>query len=135
MSSNKPHKGMFEKGRKLENEIDTDGTAGLLMKRGTAADEITAMTAATEECVGVCEDQGDAGDYMLLQKFGIVSLYADGAISQDEELVPSGNTNGYAAAVGGATTGDSVVGKALEAAADGDSFKAVLYIDQTETAP
>lgn len=130
MSSNKPHKALFEKGRKTEVAIDHDGNAGLLMKRGTAENEVTPTVAGTDACVGYTESQADAGDFVLFQKFGIVTLYADGAITQDAELSPSGNHDGHAT-VGAAS--DTIVGAALEDASDGDSFKAILYLDKTKT--
>lgn len=116
---------MSAKGLKAENAITE---AGLLVKRGTANDEFTPTTASNDTVLGVVSRKVGVDEYAAVHvEPGVYLLRADGAISQDAEVMPSATSgkNGYVATA--ATTGNTIVGKALQDAADGDLFEVLYY--------
>lgn len=119
-------------GFKAENDIG-DQDPYYLMKYGTASDEVAKTTSTTDSVLAVSQAGMDSGQYLPLQYAGVTKLRADGSISQGDELAPSGSTDGEVISTSSANTGDTIVGEALEDASDGDVFRAIVYVDKTET--
>lgn len=121
---------MSAKGLKAENAISE---AGLLVKRGTANDEFTPTTASDDTVLGVVTRKVAADEYAAVHvEPGVYLLRAQGSISQDADVMPSASTDGYVATA--ATSGNTIVGKALQDASDGDLFEVEVYANHGEVA-
>ena len=118
------------KGLTAENALEE---SHLLVKRGTANSEFTPTTANDDAVLGIVTREVDSDHYAAVRPGPIVTkMRADGSISQDADLMPSAdsNKNGYVATA--ATSGNTIVGRALQDAADGDLFEAILFINHGE---
>lgn len=106
----------------LKQSVDTTESQ-LLMKRGGSAD-VTPTTSATDTPLGYATEARDEDDFVtLIAVPKVTRLRCEGSVSEDDTLAPSGTTDGYVAT---ATTGDTVVGKALQDGNDGDLIR-VLF--------
>lgn len=100
----------------------------LLVKRGSGAQQFTPTTAVNDKVLGFVTRKVGVGE--LAAVYGtaqITKFRAAGSIAQDANLMPSAaeGKNGYVATAAGA--GSTIIGKALQEAADGDLFLALYY--------
>ena len=101
--------------------------AGLLMK-DNGSGKLTPTDAVDDTALGVYVGTGSADDFASLEMGGeVVKMRASGAITLGATLVPSAvvGDEGYVKVT--AATGDAIIGKALQVAADQDTFYALLY--------
>lgn len=109
------------------NDAEEDLSEYLLTKRGATNEDIALADTQGERVVGVARGDYDSGQKASVCLYGREKVLADGSISQGDKLVASGSTDGRAIAAKNASTGDKVVGHALQDASSGKWFWAVVY--------
>ena len=101
--------------------------AGQAVKKTATEGEVTPCTAAADAAVGVALDGAEAGDTvpvaLLGVKPGTLIKTASGAVDGGAEV----NALGAAA-----TTGNTVIGRALNAAADGGEIELAHCVGRTK---
>lgn len=114
-------------------KLDADQNESyLVVKEGSDASHITPTVADTDAPTGVTQSTGDAEQTVVVQHFGKSRVRCQGAIAKGDDIVPSEVTNGYVKAAT-AADGETILGKALEAGADGDIIEAMLEAGYNRT--
>lgn len=102
-------------------------TAGKPVKKTLVDGEVTPCTAATDAAIGVALDSADAGDTvpvaLLGSTKGTMIVIASGAVDGGSEV----NALGAAA-----SAGNTVIGRALNAAADGGEVELAHCVGRTK---
>ena len=113
-------------GEALSFTADADLTAGQVVKL-TSDLSVQAVDTAGEEAIGVCTQTVPSGDpVMVVGNSGRVLMTAAGSVSAGDKLTPDPSTNNGEVNTA-TTTGDSIIGYALESAgSQGDTFRAVV---------
>lgn len=90
-----------------------------MIVQGSSANYGGLATADTQTLIGIAQNVPNAGEFMTVCPFGQSRAVAGAAVTAYAEITTNGSGRAIAA-----TSGDSVIGYALEAAgADGDLFR------------
>lgn len=119
--------GQYQGGKRTVYFDEAVTTKNLLMKAGTDSDHV-AICGASDTPKGFCPDEGAAGDEGELRMLGGAPSetglgVASGAIAADDRLVPA--AGGKVKTLPSAAGTYWVVGKAIKAAADGETVELV----------
>lgn len=111
-------------------------TAGQLVEYRTGADLVGVAGAGSTKVAGVAQDDvpvsrafmggpavGD-GHELVVHRLCVIQVTASGAIAAGDKLIAA--ATGKAAAAGATPDARTVIGEALEAAADGATFNALI---------
>ncbi len=117
----------------LELEKTADGAIAIhrIVKPGSSAQDVAQAAAATDALVGVAQHAAADNERVRVMYVGRVKLEAGGSIS-DGDLLTSDASGQAVAAAPGAGTNNRVIAIALEGAASGDLFEALLAPQQIQ---
>lgn len=119
-------RGLSIAGRTAEEDM---GDPALLVKDGSGSENFQLCTGASDDVLGFTKTGLRSGQHgAVVTAVGtVVLLHADGSISQNDPLAPSGSGGskaGYAKSHGGGE--ETFVGIALQGASDNDEFQALF---------